>query len=91
MFQEVAGGTYQLRSHGPVDEPEDTPPKRTTLNSMSAGLMEEKDLLRVKCEYNKMHQTKPTPNPQKKNPKEGNPGYRSKYIAFLFTHHGKGM
>ena len=67
MFQEVAGGTYQLRSHGPVDEPEDTPPKRTTLNSMSAGLMEEKDLLRVKCECNKMHQTKPTPNPQKKN------------------------
>ena len=73
MFQEVAGGTYQLCLHGPIDEPKDTLPTRTTLNSMSAGLMEEKDLLRVKREYNKMHQTKPTPQPTKEKPKRGKP------------------
>ena len=73
MFQEVAGGTYQLCSHGPVDEPKDAPSTRTTLNSMSAGLMEEKDLLKTKHEYNKMHQPKPTPQPTKEKPKRGKP------------------
>ena len=66
MFQEAAGGTCQLCSHGPMDEPKDAPPTRTTLNSMSAGLMEEKELLRVKHEYHKMHKPKPTPTHKKK-------------------------
>ena len=56
LFQELPSGNYQLRSHGPIDEPTKAPvTSRTTLNSMQAGLTSTKDLQRVKCEYDKMH------------------------------------
>ena len=36
MFDELPGGTYQLRSHGPIEDPFQKPPSttRTTFNSM---------------------------------------------------------
>ena len=73
MFEEVAGGTYQLHSHGPIDEPKESAGGRTTLNSMRAGLMEEKEIQKVKHEYDKINRilqehknSKSKPKPQKK-------------------------
>ena len=73
MFEEVAGGTYQLRSHGPIDEPKESAGGWTTLNSMRAGLMEEKEIQKVKHEHDKINRilqehknSKSKPKPQKK-------------------------
>ena len=56
LFEELPSGNYQLRSHGPIDEPTKVPvTSRTTLNSMRAGLTSNKDLQHVKHEYDKMH------------------------------------
>ena len=73
MFEEVTGGTYQLCLHGPIDEPKESAGGRTTLNSMCAGLMEEKEIQKVKCEYDKINRilqehknSEGKPKPQKK-------------------------
>ena len=55
MFEEVAGGTYQLCSHGPIDEPKEPAGGWTTLNPMHARLMEEKEIQKVKDEYDKIN------------------------------------
>ena len=55
VFEEIGGGTYQLCSHGPIDEPKELAGGWKTLNSMHAGLMEEKQLQKAKREYEKMN------------------------------------
>ena len=71
-FRKLLVGHINYIHRGPVDEPKDAPPTRT-LNSMSAGLMEEKELLRVKYEYHKMHKPKPTPRSTKEKSEGGKP------------------
>ena len=55
MFEEIGSGTYQLHSHGPIDKPKEAPGCWKTLNSIRAGLMEEKELQKAKCEYDKLN------------------------------------
>ena len=76
MLEEVAGGSYQLQTHGPIDEEKDAPLGRTTLNSMCEGLKDQKQLDKVQHEFDKMY--KPAPVPKPKNPmgqisQKGNP------------------
>ena len=71
IFEEISSGTYQLCSHGPIDEPKEPASGQKTLNSMHAGLMEEKQLQKAKCEYEKINKIsqehkKPKPKPKGK-------------------------
>ena len=65
MFENNCGGNCQLRSYGPLNEPKDVPGGRTTLNSMHAGLMDEEQLAKAKCD-DKMNRPPPFPKPKKK-------------------------
>ena len=69
MFDETGGGTNQLHSHGPVNEPKEAPPGRTTQNSMQAGLMDEKQLQKAKCQFEKNEQASSYPEAKKPSPK----------------------
>ena len=68
-FDELPGGMYQLRLHGPIDDPFRKSPStgRTTLNSMQAGVTGDKNLQCVKHEFDKINKPKPK-NPDKPKP-----------------------
>ena len=61
MFDELPGGTYQLHSHGPIEDPFKKPPSttRTIFNSMQAGVSGDKELECVKHEFDKINRPKP--------------------------------
>ena len=70
LFDELPGGTYQLHSHGPVEQHEKKSPpfRRTTLNSMRAGIIGDKALQHVKHEFDRIHKAHPQ-KPKKTKPK----------------------
>ena len=61
MFDELPGGTYQLHSHGPIEDPFKKAPSttRTTFNPMRASVSGDKELECVKCQFDKMNRPNP--------------------------------
>ena len=69
MFEDIDGGKYQLRSHGPIDEQKFVAGTRTTLNSMHAGLVDKKQLAQAKHDYEKINRPTAAPKHKKTTPK----------------------